>query len=155
ILTSTANAPTMMATTSSRTIWCLCSSILMMVSAQPAGAQTKLFESAQVTPAGEYTLGIEGPAVDLARKLFLANLGHPGTIGRLPAGGAASQPFAELPQGSVGNSIRFDRDGTMFIADYKGHNLFALAKGSAEPRLWFHSDEMKQPNDITIARDGT
>ncbi|MCP3472301.1 SMP-30/gluconolactonase/LRE family protein [Bradyrhizobium sp. CCGUVB1N3] len=144
-----------MATTSSRTIWCLCSSVLLAIAAQPALAEMKLFESAQVTPAGEYTFGIEGPAVDLDGNLFVVNLGKPGTIGRLPAGSAASETFAELPQGSVGNSVRFDRDGTMFVADYKGHNIFALPKGSAEARLWFHSDEMKQPNDMTIARDGT
>src|SRR5215475_14142571 len=150
-----ASAPTTMAITSGRNFWCLCSSILLVIAASPVLAETRLFESVQVTPAGEYTFGIEGPAADLNGNLFVVNLGKPGTIGRLPAGGAASQPFAELPQGSVGNSIRFDRDGTMFVADYKGHNIFALAKGSAEPRLWFHSDEMKQPNDITIARDGT
>ena len=28
-------------------------------------------------------------------------------------------------------------------------------RGSTEPELWFHSDEMKQPNDMTISRDGT
>lgn len=43
----------------------------------------------------------------------------------------------------------------MFIADYKKHNIFAIAKGGSEPTVWFHSDEMNQPNDITIARDGT
>jgi sugar lactone lactonase YvrE len=43
----------------------------------------------------------------------------------------------------------------MFVADYKGHNIFAFSKGSAEPGLWFHSDDMNQPNDMTVARDGT
>lgn len=123
--------------------------------ATAAQAETKLFESAQVTPAGEYTFGIEGPAADLDGNLFVVNLGKPGTIGRLPAGGTASEPFTALPEGSVGNAIRFDRSGTMFIADYKKHTIFAIAKGATEPDIWFHSDEMNQPNDITIARDGT
>ncbi|MDA9426372.1 MULTISPECIES: SMP-30/gluconolactonase/LRE family protein [Bradyrhizobium] len=144
-----------MAITSGRNFWCLCSSILFCVATGPARAEVKLFESAQATPAGEYTHGIEGPAADLDGNLFVVNLGKPGTIGRLPAGGAASEPFTVLPAGSVGNAIRFDRNGTMFIADYKKHNIFAIPKGATEPSLWFHSEEMNQPNDITIARDGT
>ncbi|QIO36002.1 SMP-30/gluconolactonase/LRE family protein [Bradyrhizobium sp. 1(2017)] len=143
-----------MAITSGRNFWCLCSSILL-VATPPAAAETKLFESVQVTPAGEYTFGIEGPAADLDGNLFVVNFGKPGTIGRLPAGGTASELFTVLPEGSVGNAIRFDRIGTMFIADYKKHNIFAIPKGTAVPAVWFHSDEMNQPNDITIARDGT
>jgi len=143
-----------MAITSGRNFWCLCSSILL-IATPPAAAETKLFDSVQVTPASEYTFGIEGPAADLDGNLFVVNLGKPGTIGRLPAGGAASELFTALPEGSVGNAIRFDRSGTMFIADYKKHNIFTIAKGASEPAIWFHADEMNQPNDITIARDGT
>ena len=142
-----------MAITSGRNFWCLCSSILLVATPLVA-ADTKLFESVQVTPGSEYTFGIEGPAADLDGNLFVVNLGKPGTIGRLPAGGTASELFTTLPEGSVGNAIRFDRSGTMFIADYKKHNIFAIPKRAAEPAVWFHSDEMNQPNDITIARDG-
>jgi len=144
-----------MAITSGRNFWCLWSSILFVTATAPAQAETRPFESAQVTPAGEYTFGIEGPAADLDGNLYVVNLGKPGTIGRLPAGGAASEPFTVLPEGSVGNAIRFDRNGTMFIADYKKHNIFVIPKGATEPAVWFHSGEMNQPNDITIARDGT
>lgn len=144
-----------MATTFGRNFWCLCSSIVLVVAASSARAETKLFESAQVSPAGEYTFGIEGPAADLDGNLFVVNLGKPGTIGRLPAGGTASELFTTLPEGSIGNAIRFDRSGTMFIADYKKHNILAIAKGATAPAVWFRSDEMNQPNDITIARDGT
>lgn len=144
-----------MAISSGRNFWCLCSSILLVVATPLGAAETKLFESVQVTPASEYTFGIEGPAADLDGNLFVVNFGKPGTIGRLPAGGAASEAFKVLPEGSVGNAIRFDRNGTMFIADYKKHNIFAISKGATEPSVWFHSDEMNQPNDITIARDGT
>ena len=144
-----------MAITSGRNFWCLCSSLLLVVATPLVAAETKLFESAQVTPASEYTFGIEGPAADLDGNLFVVNFGKPGTIGRLPAGGTASEAFTALPEGSVGNAIRFDRNGTMFIADYKKHNIFAIPKGGTEPGVWFHSDEMNQPNDITVARDGT
>jgi sugar lactone lactonase YvrE len=144
-----------MAITSGRNFWCLCSSILLVVATPLAATETKLFDSVQVTPDSEYTFGIEGPAADLDGNLFVVNLGKPGTIGQLPAGGAASELFTALPEGSVGNAIRFDRGGAMFIADYKKHNIFAIPKGATEPVIWFHSDEMNQPNDITVARDGT
>lgn len=145
-----------MAITSGRIFWCLCHSVALLLAASSAGAvESRLFESTQVSPAGEYTFGIEGPAVDPEGNLFVVNLGRPGTIGRLPPGSAASVLFATLPEGSVGNAIRFARDGTMFIADYKKHGILAIPKGTTEPVLWFRSDEMNQPNDITIARDGT
>jgi len=134
----------------------LCTVLLISTAAATSvSAEPNLFESRQVTPAGEYTSGIEGPAADGEGTLFVVNMGRPGTIGRLAAGGSHSEKFLDLPQGSVGNAIRFDRHGTMYVADYKKHNIFAIRKGSAAPEVIFHSDLMSQPNDITIARDGT
>lgn len=127
----------------------------MLIATASAQTAPKLFESVQLTPAGEYTHGIEGPAVDSDGNLYVVNLGRQGTIGKLAPGNAVSEKFIDLPEGSVGNSIRFAPDGTMFIADYKKHNIFMLRKGSAELEVWFHSDLMNQPNDFTIARDGT
>jgi len=121
----------------------------------PAMAAPKLFESTQVTPSGEYTFGIEGPAVDRDGNLYVVNLGHAGTIGRLAPEAAASEAFATLPEGSIGNAIRIHRDGTLFIADYKKHNIFAIDRNGTMARVVFHSDQMSQPNDITLARDGT
>ena len=43
----------------------------------------------------------------------------------------------------------------MFIADYKKHNIFVIEAGSAVPREYFRSDAFNQPNDMTIAKDGT
>jgi sugar lactone lactonase YvrE len=43
----------------------------------------------------------------------------------------------------------------MFVADYKKHNIFTIAKGSAEPKIFFSSERFNQPNDMTIAPDGT
>jgi sugar lactone lactonase YvrE len=138
-----------------KSFWCLCSALTFSAIAPCARAEPKLFESRQVTPSGEYTFGIEGPAADLDGNLFVVNIGKPGTIGRLAPGGSASEKFAELPEGSVGNSIRFDANGTMFVADYKKHNIFTIEKGSAEPKIFFSSERFNQPNDMTIAPDGT
>lgn len=81
--------------------------------------------------------------------MFVVNLGKAGTIGRLPAGAAASEMFVALPEGGVGSAIRFVPDGTMFVADYRGHNIFAIPNGGAEPVVWFHSDRMLKGREPT------
>src|SRR4051794_29536910 len=120
-----------------------------------AVAEPALFESRQLTPSGEYTSGIEGPAVDAKGNLFVVNYQRQGTIGRLTPGASASELFAELPPGSIGNGIRFDRDGRMYVADYKNHNVLVFETGQNQPQLYFHADEFNQPNDLAIAADGT
>ena len=123
--------------------------------ASSAIAQDIQFQSRQVTPAGEYTFGIEGPAVDQGGNLYVVNFGKPGTIGKLAAGATQSELFAVLPEGSVGNAIRFDREGRMFVADYKKHNIFLVSPDGKDVETYFHSDGFNQPNDMTIATDGT
>jgi signal peptidase len=128
---------------------------LWLVIATSGATEEALFQSRQLTPAGEYTFGIEGPAVDTAGALYVVNFRRPGTVGRLAPGATQSALFAELPEGSIGVSIRFARDGRMFLADYKKHTVFVFERGSAEPRVYFQSDRFNQPNDMAIARDGT
>ena len=113
-----------------------------------------LFESRRLT-GDEYTFGIEGPAVDAAGVFYAVNFRRQGTIGKLAPGATQSELFAELPAGSIGVSIRFARDGRMFVADYKGHNVFVFERGASVPRVYFRSDRFNQPNDMAIARDGT
>ena len=74
---------------------------------------------------------------------------------RLAAGATRSEPFAALPPGSIGVSIRFGRDRRMYVADYKSHNIFVFLPGANLPRVYFHSDKFNQPNDMALARDGT
>ena len=93
----------------------------------PVQADPALFQSRQVTRAGEYTFGIEGPAVDAAGNLYVVNFQKAGTIGRLRPNAPASELFATLPDGSIGNSIRFSPGGRMFIADWKKHNIFVMS----------------------------
>jgi len=107
-----------------------------------------------LTPAGEYPNGIEGPAVDAAGNLYVVNFQHEGTIGRLRPDAESSELFAKLPKDSIGNGIRFDREGRMYVADYPKHNIFVFEPGQTEPRVYF-SAAFNQPNDLAIARDGT
>ena len=118
-------------------------------------AEPPLFESRQITPAGEYTFNIEGPAVDARGDLYVVNFRKPGTIGILRSSASVSELFTELPEGSVGNAIRFDRAGRMFIADWKKHNVFLIEPGQTRPVVYFRSDQFNQPNDLTVAADGT
>ncbi|WP_079599617.1 SMP-30/gluconolactonase/LRE family protein [Bradyrhizobium erythrophlei] len=142
-------------TISSRAISLLCQLAVALTVVSSAVAQDAPFQSRQVTPAGEYTHGIEGPAVDQQGNLYVVNFGKPGTIGKLAAGASQSELFAVLPEGSVGNAIRFDREGRMFVADYKKHTIFVVGRDGKDVETYFHSDDFNQPNDMTVATDGT
>ena len=52
-----------MAITSNSSSWCRFSAALIILIGAPAFAAPKLFESAQISPSGEYTFGIEGPPI--------------------------------------------------------------------------------------------
>jgi sugar lactone lactonase YvrE len=140
---------------SNRVTLLLCALAAAGVIASTALAEEARFQSRQLTPAGEYTFGIEGPAVDQQGNLYVANFGRPGTIGKVAAGASQSELFAILPEGSVANAIRFDRDGRMFVADYKKHNIFLVSPDGKDIATHFHSNDFNQPNDMTIASDGT
>ncbi|WP_130583598.1 SMP-30/gluconolactonase/LRE family protein, partial [Bradyrhizobium sp. Leo170] len=129
--------------------------VAAFVAGPRANAQDTLFVSQRVTTPGEYTAGIEGPAVDASGNLYAVNFRQSGNIGKVAPGASQSQLFTSLPTGSIGNGIRFDRDGRMYIADFKKHNVFVIERGDSTPRVYFHSDLFNQPNDLAIAADGT
>ncbi len=108
-----------------------------------------------LTPPGEFTDGIEGPACDRGGNLYAVNFARQGTIGIVTPQGMRSI-FVELPEGSVGNGIRISPDGgTMFIADYTGHNVLAVDMPSRAVRVHAHEPSANQPNDIALRSDGT
>jgi sugar lactone lactonase YvrE len=120
-----------------------------------------LFVSQRIALEGEYTGGIEGPAVDRDGILYVASLKENGptkrgtrTIGMLRPGAAKSEVFARLPDGSIGNGIRFDREGRMYVADHKGHNIFVFERGEKTAKVYVHA-AFTQPNDLAMASDGT
>lgn len=96
-----------------------------------------------------FTNGVEGPACDKDGNLYAVNYEREGTIGRVTPKGECSV-FLELPEGSVGNGIRFNRNGEMLIADYAGHNIYRYAFDTKRLEVLAHNPDMNQPNDIAI-----
>lgn len=108
-----------------------------------------LFRSSVIMPVNSSTSGVEGPAVDRNGTLYWVNYDHQGTIGQFTPGGNPAV-FIELPDGSIGNGIRFDSKGNMLIADYSNHNILRVDMASGHLTVFAHESKMSQPNDIAI-----
>lgn len=108
-----------------------------------------LYQSKVFTEPGGFPSGIEGPAVDVNGTLYAVNYEKPGTIGQVTPEGEASL-FVTLPEGSIGNGIRFNSKGEMLIADYTNHNVLKVDMNTKEITVFAHNDQMNQPNDIAI-----
>ncbi|WP_105103113.1 SMP-30/gluconolactonase/LRE family protein [Microbulbifer pacificus] len=104
-------------------------------------------------PEGSFTNGVEGPVVGPDGNLYAVNFAREGTIGRV-TGKGKGEVWLQLPDGSTGNSIRF-HDGLMYVADYTGHNVLQIEPSSRKILRKYHNPQMHQPNDITIAGNGT
>ena len=109
----------------------------------------KLFISREFTPVNGFTSGIEGPACDAEGNLYAVNYERQHTIGKVTPDGTASV-FVELPTGSIGNGIRFNSEGFMFIADYTNHNVLKVDMETREISVHAHEPTMSQPNDLAI-----
>ena len=93
---------------------------------------------------------IEGPAIDSRGNLYAVNFDKLGTVGVVKPSGEASV-YVVLPEGSVGNGIRFDKAGYMYIADYTKHNILKVDPKDKSISVFAHNDKMNQPNDIAIS----
>ena len=93
--------------------------------------------------------GAEGPAIDKDGNLYAVNFSREGTIGKISSTGEGSV-FLELPNGSVGNGIRFSSKGDMLIADYVNHNVLKVDMSTKQLSVFSHDSSMSQPNDIAI-----
>ena len=114
----------------------------------------KLFVSQEFTAVNGFTSGIEGPACDAAGNLYAVNYARQHTIGKVTPDGTASV-FVEFPTGSIGNGIRFDSQGFMFIADYTNHNVLKVDMDTREISVHAHEPTMNQPNDLAIGANDT
>ena len=109
----------------------------------------ELFISHPFTERDGFTSGIEGPACDADGNLYAVNYARQHTIGKVTPAGKCSV-FVELPNGSIGNGIRFNNAGSMLIADYTNHNILKVDMETQESSIYAHEPTMSQPNDIAI-----
>jgi len=124
-----------------------------VISDQDIRMNEQLFLSQTFTPPGGFTAGIEGPACDVAGNLYAVNYARQHTIGKVTPDGECSV-FLDLPNGSIGNGIRFDQAGHMFIADYTNHAILKVDMASRAISVYAHEPRMNQPNDIAIGANG-
>src|SRR5687767_10875059 len=131
----------------------LISAALGMLAA--AGAtQDVRYQAEGLTPVKAFTAGIEGPATDKKGYIYAVNYQKQGTIGRTAPNGETGI-WVTLPEGSVGNGIRFDRAGMMYVADYAKHNVLRIDPKTKKVSVFAHEPKMNQPNDLAIGPDGT
>ena len=109
----------------------------------------QLYKSSDFTAVNSFTTGAEGPAVDVNGNLYAVNYSKEGTVGKITLTGDSSI-FIELPDGSVGNGIRFNSHGDMLIADYTKHNILKVDMATKQITVYAHDSTMSQPNDIAI-----
>ena len=123
--------------------------MLITIFSQISFSQEELFTVKVLTEPGLFTLGIEGPACDKDGNIYAVNFEKKGTIGKVTPDGNCNV-FVELPEGSVGNGIRFNSKGEMLIADYTQHNILKVDMNTKEISAFANEPKMNQPNDIAI-----
>lgn len=126
--------------------------LLTILLALCAGCGTRipaLFVSTDHTEENIFTSDIEGPAFDRKGDLYLVNYKQNGTVGKVDNDGSV-ELFLSLPEGSTANSIKFDSKGTMYLADFTGHNVLKVDMKDKSVDVHVHDDRFNQPNDLCI-----
>lgn len=118
------------------------------------GVSAQERESKDLLPENTFTPGIEGPGTDKHGNIYAVNYASEGTIGIVRPDGSHGI-YVTLPEGSVGNGIRFDAKGNMYIADYTKHNILKVDARTKAISVLAHDDRLNQPNDLAMAPNGT
>jgi len=108
------------------------------------------YQSQDLVFVGEYTSGLEGPAVDREGNLYFVNPIHSGSVGKVDTEGNFSLFIEQLPEGSTANGIRFGQGQSMYLADYMGHNVLKVNLQSKAVSVYAHDSLLNQPNDLAI-----
>ena len=109
-----------------------------------------LYVASDYANVGTFTQGLEGPAVDQKGNLYFVNPDHSGTIGKIDVSGNYTLFIDQLPEGSTANGIRINERGTLFLADYTGHNVLEVDPETKAVSVYAHEPSANQPNDLTL-----
>ena len=112
-----------------------------------------LFRAYDHTAENLFTKNCEGPAVDKDGRLFVVNYQKDGTIALVQPDGKV-ELFLTLPGKSVGNSIRFNAQGHMLVADFVEHNVLEVDPETKAVSVYCHDERFNQPNDLCISKKG-
>ncbi|RFS16264.1 SMP-30/gluconolactonase/LRE family protein [Emticicia sp. C21] len=128
--------------------------VVMLLNATCIFAQKNIFIASDLTKEGEFTNNCEGPSVDKDGNIYAVNINQDGTIAKISSDGKTAI-FLTLPNGSVGNGIRFGAENTFFVADYTQHNVLKVNLKTKQVSVLAHVPSMNQPNDLAIMNNGT
>lgn len=92
--------------------------------------------------------------MDANGNLFAVNFEKQGTIGKVNTSTGTVELFVELSNGSIGNGIRFNKDGDLLVADYVNHNVLKVNASTKEISTYATNTTLNQPNDIAIMSNG-
>jgi hypothetical protein len=135
---------------------CLLLAILFpkaLTAQQSSDLNKLLYQTRDLTKENIFSRNIEGPVVDGRGRLFVVNFENDGTIGLVNDNGEC-QVFVRLPEGSVGNSLRFGKRGELYVADFKRHNVLRVDTSTRKVSIYAYSEEFNQPNDLCIRSNG-
>src|SRR5438045_8707663 len=113
-------------------------------------AEDGMFVARPLTAENSFTSGIEGPACDAQGNIYAVNFERQQTIGKITPDGKGSV-WLVLPGESTGNGIRFNTNGTMFVADYVGHKILAVNPMTKAISVFAQQNELNQPKELSIA----
>lgn len=126
--------------------------IILITSSSVSGQS--IFTASDFTPENEFTVNCEGPSVDASGTVYAVNIKEDGTIAKISKKGETSV-FLKLPNGSIGNGIRFGSRNTFFVADFKNHNVLKVDLKKESVSVLVNEPKMNQPNDLCITMKGT
>ena len=111
------------------------------------------YQARDFTAENLFTGNIEGPNVDKKGNLYVVNFQKDGTVGVVNKKGKVKL-FVTLPEGSTANSIMFDANENLLLADFTGHNILKVNKKTKAVSVYCHNDQFNQPNDLCINKKG-